>query len=78
MSVRLTVNGRFDRSSKQNSLQRLEMGSISIWHLIVAIFIAGPIMGVIRGVKNASILNAVLSVIIPVFGIVYFFAAKRT
>ena len=54
------------------------MGSLSIIHwLIVFVVIGSPIMGVIRGVKNSSILHAVLSVIIPVYGLIYFFAGKR-
>lgn len=54
------------------------MGSISIWHwVVVIVMFASPIMGIVRGVKNASILNAVLSAFIPVYGMVYFFAAKR-
>jgi hypothetical protein len=47
------------------------MGSLSIIHwLIVFLAIGSPIMGVIRGVKNSSILHAVLSVVIPVYGLI--------
>jgi hypothetical protein len=54
------------------------MGSFSIWHwLIVILTIAGPVMGVIRGVRNASILHALLSMFIPLYGIIYFFVAMR-
>lgn len=54
------------------------MGSLSIWHWIVVIFaLASPIMGITRGVRNGSTLNAVLSAFIPVYGIIYFFAAKN-
>src|SRR6267154_30598 len=57
------------------------MGSFSIVHWIVVVFIiallASPIMGIVRGVKNGSVLNAVVSVFIPLYGLIYFFAAKR-
>jgi hypothetical protein len=57
------------------------MGSLSIVHWIVVVFIiaqlASPIMGIVRGVRNASVLNAVLSVFVPLYGLIYFFAAKR-
>jgi hypothetical protein len=59
----------------------LLVGSLSIWHWIVVIFIiaqlASPIMGIVRGVKNQSVLNAILSVLIPLYGLIYFFVAKR-
>jgi hypothetical protein len=57
------------------------MGSLSIVHWIVVVFIiaqlASPIMGIVRGVRNAPVLNAVLSVFVPLYGLIYFFAAKR-
>jgi hypothetical protein len=54
------------------------MGSLSIWHWVVVIIILGsPIMGIKRGVENQSVLNAVLSGMIPIYGIVYFFVGKR-
>jgi hypothetical protein len=34
-------------------------------------------MGVIRGVKNSSIPHALLSVLIPAYGLIYFFVGKR-
>jgi ABC-type microcin C transport system permease subunit YejB len=53
------------------------MGSLSIWHWIVVIVaLASPILGIVRGVKNGSILNAILSAFVPIYGLVYFFAAK--
>jgi hypothetical protein len=45
--------------------------------VIVFLVFGSPIMGVIRGVKNSSILNALLSVFIPVYGLIYFFTGKR-
>ena len=54
------------------------MGSLSIWHWVVAILaIASPIVGIVRGVKNGSALNAVLSAFIPMYGLIYFFAAQK-
>jgi hypothetical protein len=54
------------------------MGSMSIWHwLIVIVMFASPIMGFVRGVKNASVLHTFLSIIIPIYGLVYFFVANR-
>jgi len=54
------------------------MGSLSIWHWIVVLVITGsPILGVVRGIKNGAVVHAVLSVLIPLYGLIYFFAAKR-
>ena len=54
------------------------MGSLSIWHWVAAILvIAGPVMGMIRGVANGSVANAILSWLIPLYGIFYFFMAKQ-
>lgn len=53
------------------------MGSLSIWHWIVVIVgLSSPVLGVVRGVKNGSAINAVLSAFIPVYGLIYFFVAK--
>ena len=55
------------------------MGSVSIWHWVVVILAtAGTIMGIVRAVKNGSVLNAILSVVIPIYGLIYFFTAKRS
>lgn len=54
------------------------MGSLSIWHwVVVIVMLVSPIMGIVRGVENKSVLNAVLSAFIPIYGIVYFFIGKR-
>lgn len=54
------------------------MGSLSIWDWIVAIMaIVSPIMGIVRGVQNASILHAVLSVFVPLYGLIYFVVARK-
>jgi hypothetical protein len=34
-------------------------------------------MGIVRGVRNGSVPNAILSVFIPLYGLIYFFAARR-
>lgn len=39
--------------------------------------LASPIMGIIRGNKNAAPLHVILSLLIPLYGLVYFFVAKR-
>src|SRR6186713_698519 len=53
------------------------MGSLSIWHwVVVIVFIASPVMGIVRGVKNGSLLNSLLSVFFPIYGLVYFFAGR--
>ena len=58
------------------------MGALSVIHWLIMIFMvvvvfASPILGIVRGVKNSSAANAVLSAFIPLYGFVYFFAAKR-
>lgn len=54
------------------------VGSLSIWHWFVTlVFLASPIMGIVRGVKNQSVLHALLSALIPLYGLIYFFVAKR-
>jgi hypothetical protein len=57
------------------------MGSISILHwvilLIVLVMFASPLIGIIRAVKNRAIAHAILSAFIPVYGLIYFFAAAR-
>jgi hypothetical protein len=45
--------------------------------LMLVIVFASPVLGIVRGVKNGSAANAVLSAFIPLYGLVYFFAAKR-
>jgi hypothetical protein len=53
------------------------MGSLSIWHwVVVIVVIASPILGIIQGVKNGSAIHAVASAFIPIYGLIYYFAAK--
>jgi hypothetical protein len=60
---------------------RAIMVSFSIWHWVI-LFIAiamsaSPILGIVRGVKNGAVIHAVVSVFVPVYGLIYFFAAKQ-
>jgi hypothetical protein len=55
------------------------MGSLSIWHwVVVIVMIASPIMGIVRAVGNSSVLHAILSAFIPIYGLIYYFAGKAT
>jgi hypothetical protein len=38
---------------------------------------ASPILGIVRGVKNGAVIHAVVSVSVPVYELIYFFAAKQ-
>jgi ABC-type dipeptide/oligopeptide/nickel transport system permease component len=58
------------------------MDSFSVTHWIIMIvmilaFVVSPILGIVRGVKNGGVLNAVVSVLLPVYGLVYFVAARQ-
>ena len=57
------------------------MESFSIWHWVILVMVfamfASPIFGIIRGVKNGAAIHAVVSVLVPVYGLIYFFAAKQ-
>jgi hypothetical protein len=57
------------------------MGSFSIWHWLIVIvtvaIAASPVLGIVRGVKNGAVVHAVVSVLIPLYGLIYFFAAKQ-
>jgi hypothetical protein len=54
------------------------LGHYSIWHwLVVILMMASPLMGVVRGVERGSIVHTLLSFSLPLYGLVYFFAAKN-
>jgi hypothetical protein len=57
------------------------MESFSIWHWAIMVMViamgASPILGIIRGVKNGAVTHAVASYFVPVYGLIYFFAAKQ-
>ena len=55
------------------------MGSFSLAHwLIVFVALLSPFMGIVRAVKNSSVLHALLSAFIPIYGFIYFFAGKAS
>jgi hypothetical protein len=58
------------------------MRSISIWHwvilIVVVAMVASPILGIVRGVKNGAVIHVVVSVLVPAYGLIYFFAARRS
>jgi len=57
------------------------MESFSVWHWVIMVMViamaASPILGVIRGVKNGAVIHALVSVYAPVYGLIYFFAARQ-
>ncbi len=54
------------------------MGSLSIWHWVVTIlFFASPIMGIVRGVKNGAAIHSIASAFVPIYGLIYFFSARK-
>jgi len=58
------------------------MESFSIWHWVILFVmlagtVASPILGIMRGVKNGAVMHAVVSVLVPMYGLIYFFAAKQ-
>ena len=58
----------------------MEAFSITHWIIFAVMFLAfaaSPILGIVRGVKNGGVLNAVMSVLFPVYGLVYFVAARQ-
>jgi hypothetical protein len=38
---------------------------------------ASPILGIVRGVKHGAVIHAVVSIFVPLYGLIYFFAAKQ-
>ena len=54
------------------------MGAFSIWHwIIIFVIIVPPILGIIRAVGNKSVLHAICSAIIPLYGLFYFFIGRK-
>jgi ABC-type dipeptide/oligopeptide/nickel transport system permease component len=57
----------------------MESFSMTHWVILIVMFLAfvvSPILGIVRGVRNGGVLNAVVSVLLPVYGLIYFFAAR--
>jgi ABC-type microcin C transport system permease subunit YejB len=51
------------------------MASISIRHwMMLIIIVASLVLGIVRGVRNSAPAHAVISVLVPAYGLVYFFA----
>jgi hypothetical protein len=57
------------------------MESFSIWHWVIMAMViamaASPILGIVRGVRNGAVVHAVASYLVPVYGLLYFFAARQ-
>ncbi len=56
----------------------MEALSATHWVIIAVMFlafVASPILGIVRGVKNGGVLHALMSFLFPVYGLVYFIAA---
>jgi len=41
------------------------------------LLVVSPVLGIIRGVKNSSVLHSLLSIVIPMYGIIYYSVAKK-
>jgi len=41
------------------------------------LLVVSPVLGIIRGVQNASVLHSLLSVFVPMYGIIYYSVAKK-
>jgi hypothetical protein len=56
------------------------MASLSIWHWLIMFLlvakVASPVFGVVRGVRNHAVIHAVASLFVPMYGLIYFFAAR--
>ena len=67
----------FDQSERERQAM---MASLSIWHWLIlfllAAKLASPIFGVVRGVENKAVIHAVVSLFVPMYGLIYFFAAR--
>ena len=53
------------------------MGGLGLVDYIVLLMAVCPAMGVFRSVKNGSLLHALLSVSIPLYGAFYFFLGEK-
>ena len=54
------------------------MGGLDLVDYIALLMAVCPAMGVFRSVKNGSVLHALLSVVIPLYGALYFFLGKKS
>jgi ABC-type microcin C transport system permease subunit YejB len=54
------------------------MVSLPIWHwLVVILALTSPSLGIARGVKNGAVFHAIISAFVPIYGLIYFFAATK-
>jgi hypothetical protein len=57
------------------------MESFSIWHWVIMVMVIAlgmsPILGIVRGVRNGAVVHALASAYVPVYGLLYFFAARQ-
>ena len=57
------------------------IGSLSMLHWLIMFLLAAklvsPVFGVVRGVENHAVIHAVVSLFVPMYGLIYFFAARR-
>ena len=54
--------------------------SITNWAilaLIALLSLVSPLMGLVRGVRNGSVVHSLLSLLLPAYGLIYFFRARR-
>jgi hypothetical protein len=58
-------------------MAEISMAQWTIMIVMILAFVVSPILGIVRGVKNGGVLNAVVSVLLPVYGLVYFVAARQ-
>ncbi len=45
--------------------------------LVLLLLILSPVLGIIRSMRESSIANGIASLLIPFYGLVYFFIHKR-
>jgi hypothetical protein len=58
--------------------QNAAIRSSVIWRwVILAIILGSAVFGIVRGAKNQSIVNAIVSLFVPFYGIGYWFVGKR-
>ena len=41
------------------------------------LLVVSPVLGIIRGVQNSAVLHSLLSVIVPMYGIIYYSVSKK-
>jgi len=59
-------------------MEAISMTQWIIMSVMILAFVVSPVLGIVRGVRNGGVLHAVMSVLFPVYGLVYFVAARRS